>query len=132
MPRKGNGFTVIELLFSILIIGLGLLGMLLANTAIHQSTEKSYERVVATQDANRVIELMRNASAAGNFPQNVTAAFPNGTAVAGFNNLPGEAVTVTYAAPNADPLDVTVTTTWLEQGLRNTLTQLRTLMTDRN
>lgn len=130
-PRGCAGFTLVELLISILLIAVGLLGMVLANTYIQKTSETAYERMVATQDAHRVIEMIRNVSQTGNFPSNVTGAFPSGAAVPGFSNLSGEAVVVTYANPAADPLDLTVTTTWREQGLRTTSTQLRTLMTQR-
>lgn len=137
--RSAKGFTLLELMVTVVVIGVGLLGVLLSNTYIQRASEATYERVVATQDAHRVIELMRNTSANGNFPGNVTGAYPQGGTVAGFNNLPQENVTVTYVNPVADPLDITVTTTWRELGIRNTDTngvpirvQLRTLMTKRN
>lgn len=128
---NSRGFTLVELMIALAFIAVGLLGAILANTAIQQRSEGAYQRMVATQDAHRVIEQMRNTSSTGNFPQNVTATFPNGGAVAGFNNLTNEQVTVAYTNPAADPLDITVTTTWRENGMRNATTQLRTLMTQR-
>lgn len=129
---KPKGFTLLELMIAVVVIGLGLLGMLLANTYIQTTSEAAHERMTATQDAHQVIELMRNVSATGNFPGNVTGAYPNGGTVSGFTNLSGEAVTVAYTDPTADPLDITVTASWLELGRRNVSTQLRTLMTKRN
>lgn len=126
-----RGFTLVELLASMLVIVVGLLSFLLANTYIQQTGTGIYERMVATQDAHRVIELMRNASSTGNFPSNVTTAFPGGAGVAGFSNLSGEQVIVTYADPNSNPLDITVTASWRERGLRDATTQLSTLMTQR-
>lgn len=131
--RTGNrkGFTLTELLISLFVIALGLLGMILSNTYVQRTSEVAHERMVATQDAHRAIELMRNTSASGEFPDNVTRAFPNGAAVAGFNNLTNESVTVVYADPDADPLNITVTTNWAQRGSRNASIQLRTLMTRR-
>ena len=126
-----KGFTLLELMIAVVLMGLGLLGMLLANTYIQRTSEAAYERMVATQDAHRVIELMRNVSSNGNFPANVTGTYPSGAAVPGFTNLTGEQVVVAYANSLADPLDITVTTLWLELGRRNTTVQLRTLMTKR-
>lgn len=129
--RGMKGFTLFELMVAVVLIGVGLLGMLLANTYVQKTSEAANERIVATQDAHRVIELMRNASASGTFPANVTSAYPNGGTVPGFANLTGEQVVVTYASSSADPLDIMVTTNWLELGRRGTSTQLRTLMTRR-
>ena len=129
--RKTEGFALLEVLLGLLILGTGLLGLLLANVSVQKFSDAGYERVVATQDAHRVLELIRNASATGNFPANVTAAYPNGSIVPGFNSLIGEQVAVTYANPVADPLDITVATSWQEGGRRNTSIQLRTLMTQR-
>ncbi len=128
---SSKGFTLIELLVALVVIVVGLLGILLANIFVQSSSEAAYQRMVAMQDAHRVIELMRNASSTGNFPINVTAAFPSGGAVAGFNNLTNEQVAVAYANAASDPLDITVTTTWREHGRRNSTAQLRTLMTQR-
>jgi hypothetical protein len=74
---------------------------------------------------------MRNVAATGVFPGNVVAAFPNNAAVVGFGNLINETLVVNYAAVGADPLDVTVTVTWLKNGQRNTTRTLRTWITQR-
>lgn len=131
MKTNRSGFTLFELVVTLFIICTGMLGFILSNINIQKVSDYSYEKVVAAQDAHRVLELMRNASATGNFPRNVTSAFPNGSNVAGINNLSGEQVSVIYADPLADPLDITVTTNWREGGRRNTSFQLRTLMTQR-
>ncbi len=126
-----KGFTFVELMITMVVVVLVLLGFMGANMRIQQASEAAYQRTVALQDANRVIELMRNAAAAGQFPGNVTAVYPNGGAAAGFANLPGERVVVAYANPGADPLDVTVTVSWAENGIRNVNTALRTYLTQR-
>lgn len=129
--HHSRGFTLLEVMIAVAVIGLGLLGVMLTNVNVQKMSDRGYERLVATQDAHRVLELLRNSSATGNFPSNVTQAFPHGALVAGFNNLSGEQVVVTYANPSADPLDIAVTTSWLESGRRNSSIQLRTLMTQR-
>ena len=87
--------------------------------------------MVAAQDSQRVLELIRNASTNGAFPANVVNTYPNGAAIPGFNNLVNEQIIANYSNTIADPLDITVTTTWLERGERNVSFQLRTLMTQR-
>ena len=126
-----NGFALLELMIAVAVIAVGLLTMLLANTSSRQMGEGVSERMVALQDAQRVVELMRSTSATGAFPANVTAAYPNRAAVAGFNNLTNEQVRVSYADTTADPLDITVTVGWRTRGIRNVSTQLQTFMTKR-
>jgi len=130
--RPRAGFTLIELLVSVIILGIAFLSMIFANTYIQRRNEASYEQMIAIQDAHHVIERIRDASVTGAFPGNVTAAFPEGVAVPGFNNLSNEQITVNYnGAPAADPLNITITTQWNELGNRARTIQLRTLMTQR-
>lgn len=129
--KNEKGFTFIELMITMVVVVLVLLGFMAANANIQQASESAYQRTVALQDANRVIELMRDAAATGIFPANVTAVYPNGGAVAGFTNLPGQQVVVSYVNAGANPLDVTVTVSWLENGIRNVNTALRTYITQR-
>lgn len=126
-----DGFTLIELLITVVVVILALVGYVAANTAIQQKGDERFERSVAMQDANQVIEQMRSAAATGAFPDNVTDAFPEGTELPGFENLQGQEVSVDYADPAANPLDVTVTVRWLENGRRQTRADLRTLITQR-
>jgi prepilin-type N-terminal cleavage/methylation domain-containing protein len=126
-----SGFTLIELMITVGVVLLALVGYVGANIAVQQASNAAFEATVALQDANRVIEQMRNTASGGAFPGNVVAAFPNNAAVAGFNNLTGETITVGYADPTSDPLTVTVTVAWSENGRRNVNTALRTIMTQR-
>ena len=127
-----SGFTLIEVSITISIVILALLGAMASNTALHQSSTSAYERSVAIQDANQILERMRNTASSGQFPGNVTAVFPNNGSVAGFTNLTNQQVVVSYVNPSTNPLDVSVTVSWLQNGLRNTSTSLRTLMTQRS
>lgn len=135
MPRKEllgeKGFTLIELMVTVAITLLALVGYVGANLVLQQTTSDTFERTVALQDANRVIEQMRNNASSGNFPGSVTAAYPNNGTVAGFNSLTNELVTVSYTDATADPLTVTVNVRWLQGGRRTVNASLRTLITQR-
>ncbi len=131
MPRARCGFTLIEVAITMAIVSIALLSYLLSNTAIQQSNRSAFERSIALQDANQVIERMRNMSSNGQFPGNVTSVYSNNGVVQGFTNLPNEQVIVSYSSVSPNLLDITVTVSWLANGNRQTNTDLRTLLTQR-
>ncbi len=126
-----RGFTLIEVLISMAVMCVVLIGVLLSNTVIHQSSEAAFERTRAMQDANRVIEQLRNAAqAAEDFPADVVTQYPDG-ALDGFSSLPEQEVEIDYADSSADPLDARVEVTWKANGRRDASVTLRTLLTQR-
>ena len=131
--RAGNqeGFTFIELLISMVVVVLLVMGFLGSATAMQAANFAAFERSIALQHANQVIETMRNTAASGTFPGNVTAVYPNNGSVSGFTTLTSEQVTVAYASAAANPLDVTVTVSYSENGRRAVTQTLRTYMTQR-
>lgn len=129
--KSTNGFTLIEVMVTMAVMAAVLLAIMTANAMISQTSEAAYQRLVAVQDANQVIERMRNTAITGNFPGNVTAAYPNGGSVGGFTSLTSETVTVAYTSTVTNPLDVTVTVNYLENGRRAANTALRSLITQR-
>lgn len=131
MLKNEKGFTLIELMIALVVAVLALVGYIGATTNIEQTGESAFERSVAVQDANQVIEQMRDTASSGTFPGNVLASFPNNGNVAGFSNLTAEQITVTYTDTTADPLDAFVVVSWNENGRRATTATLRTLITQR-
>ena len=139
MNLKGEqGFTLIELMITVVVMVIAIGAVLQANTGMARTSEGMFQRSVAMQDANQVIERMRNTAISGTFPANVTAVYPNNGSVSGFSALTSEAVTVSYADRNGDgnaltenPLDVTVTVSYLDNTQRNTSMSLRSLITQR-
>ncbi len=131
-PLGNNaGFTFVELLIAFFIITLIVAGYAAANTKAQQSSEVMHERTLAIQEANRVIELMRNTSRTGTFPGNVVAAYPSEGSVAGLVGLTDETITVSYADTSANPLDVTVTVAWTSYVGRPETEEVRTYITQR-
>ncbi len=129
---NGKGFTLIEVMIAMVVAVMVLVGFVGANGNLRQTSESMFEKSVALQDANQVIELMRNAAASGSFPANVIASYPNGGTVSGFSNLTNETITVSYASASANPLNTTVTVSWLRNGARSVSTTLRTYITQRS
>lgn len=106
-----------------------LLGFVTSSSGIQQQGILAYQRSVAMQDANQVVEQMRDTAANGVFPANVTTVF-NGT-MATYTNLPSETITISYADVAADPLDARITVNYVNAARRNDTASLRTYITQR-
>lgn len=129
--RKGSeGFTLVEVLISLVICVVTLTAILFSNGRVGTANEVAFQRMTAVQDAHQVVERMRETAVLALFPNNVMTAFPEGAAVAGFQNLLNETVTVNYGGA-ADPLDVTVTVSWQDPAGRQMQYRMYTLMTQR-
>ena len=135
--KSERGFTLIEIMITVAIMSVALIGLLYANTKIQQSGNVAFERAVAMQHANQVIENMRNlavtslATVTGTFTNGGTVASSYYTQTSATESLPSEAVTVSYVSTSADPLDTTVTVTWSAGGVRTVSKSVRTLITKR-
>lgn len=135
--RNQKGFTLIEVMITTAVVTLALVGLLAANMQIRLASMAAYERSVATRHAHEVIERMRTASDGS--LSDVTSTFSNGGTVSSSNYLTtsstellkNETVVVSYVSTSADPLDTTVTVTWLERGVRTATLPVRTLITKR-
>lgn len=133
-----KGLTLIETMITIVIVGVVLMSMAIGNAKLRQSAEAAFERTRAITDANHVLETVRRTANTGNFPSNVRTAFPNGGAVAGYTGLTNENITVSYADGNSDgvagnenPLDLTITVSWLENGRRAASISTRAMVTQK-
>lgn len=129
--KQEKGFSLIEVLISLVVLSVILIGIMIGNAVIQKSSEAAFQRTRAMQDANQVMEQIRKTSRTGSFPSNVTAAYPNNGTVSGFSSLSNESVRVSYVSTTTNPLDVTVTVSWRENGTRNVSTTLNALVTQR-
>lgn len=132
-----SGFSIIEVMITIMVFVLILPGLSLAFMNYYSLNEITGDIVVATEDARRVIEQMRNDAVTSLTP--VTNADWTAWCINnGCNSLSGEQVVVTYAdrdnsgtGADDDPLEVTVTVNWQQMGGRPKSLGLSTLITSR-
>ncbi|MFH0984984.1 MAG: hypothetical protein V1882_05550 [Candidatus Omnitrophota bacterium] len=129
--NERTGFTFAELMIALVVTTLVVGGYVGANLKAQQNSEAMHERTLAIQDANQVIEQMRNTSRTGTFPNNVVAAYPNDGTLTGFSGLTDEEVTISYASATANPLDTTITVTWTSYAGRSETETVRTYITQR-
>lgn len=142
--KRGNfgseGFTLIEVMIAVVVALIAIFGIMSAIFTVQRNTEATFERSLAVQDANQVIEQMRDAASKAipdELYSDVSAAANeaiDGDGVDDVESLSAdrnEQITVNYADITANPLDVTVTVTWNEQGLRPVSASVRTLIAKR-
>lgn len=145
-----RGFTIVEIMISLLVTTLVIVSYVGANVSAQKNSETMHERTVAIQNANRVIEMMRETSKTGTFPSNVVTAFPDPDPtlkVPQLNSdsdeslLTDQSISVSYcreerspcltADTAAKPLDVSVTVTWLSYTGRENSETVRTYIMQR-
>ncbi len=103
--RKKKGFTLIELMFGVSIILIVLVGTLLAFVQLMILNESSRGLVVAANDAQYVLEQMKNEA----YEDLASYVVPV------FNNLDSQIVSLTRSI-GSDIATVTVNVNWQERG----------------
>ncbi|MCG2712122.1 MAG: prepilin-type N-terminal cleavage/methylation domain-containing protein [Candidatus Omnitrophica bacterium] len=129
MKKNNYGFSFIEILIVCLLLSIVIIGSFYVFHTGFALMEQLRGSVIALSDAESIIENMRNIDSIS--AANLTAAYPNGAIVSGFNNLANETVKVEYADLSTDPIKVYVIVKWEGQGGRLFTEQLVTLLTKR-
>ena len=127
MEKNNRGFSLVEILIVCLLLSVVIIGCFYVFHAGFALMEQLRGSVIALNDAGSVIENMRNINPIT--AANLTAIYPDGAVVPGFNNLGSESVIVEYEDLSADPIKVFVTVTWQGQGGRVFIEKLVTLLT---
>ncbi len=129
MKKNNHGFSLVETLIVCLLLSVLIIGCFYVFHTGFALMEQLSGSVIALNDAGSVIENMRNVDPIN--AANLTALYPDGAVVPGFNNLESESVVVAYEDLSADPIKVFVTATWQGQGGRVFTEKLVTLLTKR-
>ncbi|HRI87864.1 MAG TPA: type II secretion system protein [Candidatus Hydrogenedentes bacterium] len=129
--RREEGFTLVEL-----VIAMAMFTVVLGATAqslisYYAALDLQNQRHTALRNCTAVISQMREVrdTSTDDFPDAILDEWPNAGVVAGVGALPQEQVTVTYADPNANPLRVTVQSSWVDLRGRPVAIQVSTMLT---
>lgn len=125
MKRKNaKGMTYVEILIAAAVFILAVGSLLNSLTAVVYLINLSGEQSVAIADIRNMMERIKVTAFA-----NTVNLFPNGdvdgpvynsySSIVGGYTLNNEHITVTYANPNADPLEISVTLTWQDKRNHN-------------
>lgn len=97
MRSKRSGFTLIEVLISIVVLGIALLGLAALQVRAMSAGTSTKNRLIATQEAYEMVDRIRanqTGFASSNYDQGVAASFP------GCLSYPGTGCTPTVLAAN--------------------------------
>jgi prepilin-type N-terminal cleavage/methylation domain-containing protein len=114
-----RGFTLVELLISVMILAGAISGVLLLFSASMASSEFAWDTTVATSHAEHILEEMQSRDSLAAI---LSADWKSWTAGQGMDTLPGETVGIHFADKASNPLDVQVTVNWLRKSRSNELT----------
>lgn len=132
-PRKkraaSRGFTLLELTIAMALFAVVLGATAQSLVTYHAALEMQNMRSVAAQNARSVLADMRSARDNGPFPEVLLNGWPDGAVVEGASTLPGENIVVTYTDVTANPLEVTVVSTFPDMRGRPVRVQLGTALT---
>lgn len=132
--RREKGTTLVEVLVATLVFVVALAALLSSMTAVLYLIDNAKEQVMAAADLQSMMEKMRAASYSEmnqNFPNGVvdgSNARRYWTMLGGYT-LRNEHITVTYAIPNSDPLEIRTSITWLDKRGRAMSASLSTFKT---
>ena len=138
---RARGFTLVEVMISMAVLAVTILGVLMMLMAAEALSEDSKNLTQAVEDARSIMERIRKdvetnadmATFVTNYPESLYEDWVTDQQAAAteFVNLDGEAVDVTLGDAGDDPLDVTVTVSWNARGGRARSTMLQTQITNR-
>jgi Tfp pilus assembly protein PilV len=115
--RNDNGLSLVEILIATLVFSIALAAVVSSIAAIVDVIDDAKDTTVATADLRNMLEKMR----ATPF-DSLVALFPHGaadgpmpnpyTTIVGGYTLANEHITVTYANPDVEPLEIHTLLTW--------------------
>lgn len=125
MTKNTSAFTLVEILFALLVLSIGITSSIVCITSSIAATQLSRDITTATNHAEQVLEEMKTLTTLASITGTnwTTWASTNG-----LNTLNNEAVNVTYVNQAANPLSSTVTVTWTTKSRTQTVS-LTTEMT---
>ena len=131
--RANDGVTLLELTIAMAVFAVILGATAQALISYYVALDAQNQRHTALRNCTGVISNMRDVRDANpaSFPSAITALWPDGAAVAGAGSLNQEQVTVDYVNPNANPLEITVSSQWADMRGRPMSVGVSTILTDR-
>ena len=131
--RDNAGLTLLELTIAVAIFVIILGTAAQALISFHFAQDMQQQRGAAAHNMRSVLSSMRNARDANpdSFPEAITTQWPDGVTLANEGTELGEAIMVAYTDATANPLEVTITSSWSDMRGRAMSLSLSTVLTNR-
>lgn len=137
MTKIRGGFTLLELMVAILILVVGIVGILTVYIYCYSLNEISRNTTQATNDARAVLEAMRDESTVSLWSVENTDWESWAEGETTLTSLPQEDIDVAISEIGEPPLkiealQVTVTVSWFDKGVRQRQISFTTLLAERS
>ncbi|MFA6240000.1 MAG: prepilin-type N-terminal cleavage/methylation domain-containing protein [Candidatus Hydrogenedentales bacterium] len=131
--RDEEGVTLLELTIAMALFVIVMGATAQSLISYYVALDMQNQRHTAVRDCASILSNMRDVRTANptNFPDAVTALWPDGVQVPNAGTLTQEVVTVDYVDPNTNPLEVTVTSTWVDMRGRPMTVSVSSILADR-
>ena len=129
--RHREGFTLVELVVAMSIFTVVLGATAQALISYYAALDFQNQRNTAIRNCTTVISQMREVrdDNVDNFPDAITTEWPDGAMIDGAGTLPQETIDVDYVNPNANPIEVTVRSQWVDLRGRPMSVSVTTMLT---
>ncbi|MCP4642521.1 MAG: type II secretion system protein [bacterium] len=131
--RKNEGFTLLELTIAVAVFLIILAGTARALVSYYVAMDVQNQKFAAVRDCTAVLNAMRNVRDASPdaFPDAIIAEWPDNSVVTDLGSMTQQTITVQYTNVSANPLQVNVTSQWLDLRGRTLNVSVATMLTDR-
>jgi len=108
-----KGVTLVEIMVSVFVLSIGITGSLAYFTTAKSATLLSRDTTTATSHGEYILEEMSALSTLAEIvSENDPEYWNTFIAAQNLNTLDNEVITIAFADPDADPLNITVTVDW--------------------
>lgn len=127
------GMTLLEIMIAATIFMVVLGGVAQILISFYASQHMQSQRVAVAENARSVFTEMRlhRDKHPDDFPGAITTQWPNGAIIPGAGTQTNERIRVDYVDAAANPLEVTLTSTWVDLHNRTATMTVSTVLTDR-
>jgi len=131
--KAKQGVTLLELTIAMAVFTVVLGATAQSLISYYVALDTQNQRHTAVRNCTGIVSNMRDVRDANpdDFPDAIVALWPDDAEVEGAGSLPQEVITIDYVNPNANPLEFTVRSRWVDLRGRPVTLAVSTMLTDR-